>query len=283
MDHEEFTVGINLSPRDRSLAVLFSGEGKPYPAHKIGPAVHSYYLMHTVLSGEGVFECGGQSLVCREGDTFIIFPGVLFSYEADASQPWHYIWVAFQGEAAHDLMEDLGLTPRQPVIHKTSIRGLAGLYRRIRRSFADSNEPRLQDLEASGWLRLLLHRLGKEGKRIPLGREDLSDIDRQVEQAIRWITLQYHQPISIEGMAQSLGYHRAHLSKAFKQRTGRSPKQYLMQVRLEQAKTLLEGTLTVEQVASAVGFKDALYFSKLFRRWAGLSPTEYRGQNRIKR
>ncbi|MNL58409.1 Arabinose operon regulatory protein [compost metagenome] len=77
-------------------------------------------------------------------------------------------------------------------------------------------------------------------------------------------------------MAATLGYHRAHLSKAFKQKTGLSPKQYLLKMRLDKAKSLLTGTLTIDQVASSVGFNDALYFSRQFRKFSGMSPSEYR-------
>lgn len=102
-------------------------------------------------------------------------------------------------------------------------------------------------------------------------------IDRQVEQAIRWFSLQYQQQLSIEELARQLGYHRAHLFHAFKVRTGLSPKQYLMKVRMDKAKQLLTGVaLTVDQIASSVGFNDALYFSRQFRKITGMSPSEYR-------
>jgi AraC-like DNA-binding protein len=45
---------------------------------------------------------------------------------------------------------------------------------------------------------------------------------------------------------------------------------------MERAKLLLAGDLTIEQIASSVGFTDALYFSKQFRKWYGSSPTQYR-------
>ncbi|UUZ80048.1 AraC family transcriptional regulator [Paenibacillus sp. P26] len=93
-----------------------------------------------------------------------------------------------------------------------------------------------------------------------------------MEQAIRWLTLQYYQPISIEQMAQSLGYHRTHLSKMFKQHTGLSPMNFLLKIRMERAKLLLLEPLTIEQVASSVGFSDPLYFSKQFKKWYGRSP-----------
>jgi AraC-like DNA-binding protein len=54
----------------------------------------------------------------------------------------------------------------------------------------------------------------------------------------------------------------------------------LIKVRLEKAKKLLKQPLTIEQVAFNVGFTDALYFSRQFKKYYGLSPTRYRNDNR---
>ncbi|WJH37586.1 helix-turn-helix transcriptional regulator [Paenibacillus sp. CC-CFT747] len=83
-------------------------------------------------------------------------------------------------------------------------------------------------------------------------------------------------------MAQTLGYHRTYLSKIFKQQTGLSPMNFLLKIRMERARLLLEKPLTIEQVASSVGFSDALYFSKQFKKWYGASPSDYRQENQGK-
>ncbi|KGE16984.1 helix-turn-helix domain-containing protein [Paenibacillus wynnii] len=277
-DHSHFSIGINLSPEDHDPTVLFSGEGKPIHGHKIGPSVHDFFLIHTVLDGEGLFQTGGLSQVCRAGDTFVIFPGSLFSYQADRTTPWHYVWIGLQGEATAKLFSEIGITRDKPLLHMEDITEICAVYERVRKSFQQSAYPRLESLEASGWMRLLFHHFGIANRSIlPAYPQQLPEvIDRQIDQAIRWITLQFHQHISIVQMASTLGYHRAHLSKAFKQKTGLSPKQYLMKVRMDKAKELLGGTLTIDQISSSVGFNDALYFSKQFHKWSGKSPSDYR-------
>ncbi|MGF7047211.1 AraC-like DNA-binding protein [Paenibacillus sp. DS2015] len=281
-EHYDFTSGFNPYPDELDLTVLFSGEGKPLPSHKIGPSVHDYYLIHTVMEGEGIFQSGNISYKCQVGDTFVIFPGSLFSYQADIDAPWHYAWVALQGNTALQLLSEIGITQNRPLLHLEHLTEIHSIYERIRLSFQQSAYPRLESLEASGWLRLLLHQFGLTNRSIlPVLPKEMPDvIDRQIDQAIRWISLQFHQHISIEHMATTLGYHRAHLSKAFKQKTGMSPKQYLLKVRMDKAKDLLSGSLTIDQVSSSVGFNDALYFSRQFHKWSGMSPTEYRQLNR---
>ncbi|MCE3201178.1 AraC family transcriptional regulator [Paenibacillus sonchi] len=281
-EHYDFKAGFNLLPEEQDLAVLFSGEGKPYPGHKIGPSVHDYYLIHTVLDGGGSFQSSTVTQQCRKGDTFVIFPGSLFSYQADEHNPWHYVWVALQGTVVSGLLSDIGITRERPLLYTENTSELHSLYERIRSCFKQSAYPRLESLEASGWTRLLLHHFGQDNLALlPARPKELPEIiDRQIDQAIRWISLQFHQQISIDHMAATLGYHRAHLSKAFKQKTGLSPKQYLLKMRLDKAKSLLSGTLTIDQVASSVGFNDALYFSRQFRKFSGMSPSEYRSMLR---
>ena len=86
-DPTRFLLGLNSAPGSGELSVMFCGEGDPVGGHKIGPAVHDYDLIHTVLSGRGLFAAGGQTYECRAGDTFVLFPGELFSYEADKYDP----------------------------------------------------------------------------------------------------------------------------------------------------------------------------------------------------
>ena len=61
-EHDYFSLGMNPSPADGELTVLFSGEGQPQRLHGIGPAIHDYYLIHTVLGGEGVFTIRDKAL-----------------------------------------------------------------------------------------------------------------------------------------------------------------------------------------------------------------------------
>lgn len=231
-----------------------------------------------MFAGEGYYELAGKRYTCSAGDTFVIFPGALITYIADPINPWQYAWAGIGGHAALSVLAALGITQEQPIVHSPRYRKLKVLYARLRQSLMTYTHPALANLESSGILRLLLHELGQaNAQHIAQGSAPLSDIERQVDQAIRWMSLQFYQAISVEHMAKSLGYHRTHLSKMFKRKTGKSPMQYLLAIRMEKAQELLLSTsLTIDEIASSVGYQDSLYFSKQFRQWCGLSPTGYR-------
>ena len=235
-DHDYYTIGINPSPGDGEIVVLFSGEGRPQGLHSIGPAVHDYYLIHTVLSGKGRFVIRDKHYVCTAGDTFIIFPGELFFYEADELRPWHYVWVAFAGHQAASIIASIGASPDNPVIRNSLNLNVKNDYQQLHDCFQSPAAPELANLEAGGWVRLLLKHFAEANlyQQEAAAPSD-SETERLMKQAIQYLTLQFTQPISIEQMSHMLGYHRTHLSKLFKQFTGLSPMQYLLRIRMERA------------------------------------------------
>ncbi|MCQ6560805.1 AraC family transcriptional regulator [Paenibacillus mendelii] len=285
LEHVFFKLGVNSLPARGELSVLFSGHAKPVPSHQIGPAVHDYYLVHTVMSGNGTFEIEGKRYDCEQGDTFVIFPEVLFTYAADPVCPWTYRWVSFKGHLAQSLLGSMGITPSEPVVRLGNLRAVTRLYRRLELTLQSSSYPELADLEANGLLRLLLKEFGADNaEKLAFDTlEIVPDIERQINQAVRWLSLKYAQPVSIEDLSRTLGYHRMHLSRMFKRATGLSPMKFLLKVRMERAGELLTESmnLSIDQIAASVGYADPLYFSKQFRKWYGCSPSDYRVNNRI--
>jgi AraC-like DNA-binding protein len=74
---------------------------------------------------------------------------------------------------------------------------------------------------------------------------------------------------------------RQYFSKLFRRFTDQSPHSYLTEVRLQQARTLLDETgLSIHEVAARVGFADPYYFTRAFRAHCGFTPTQYRRRER---
>jgi len=263
---------------DSALRVLFSGESQTAPSHLLGPKVYDFYLMHLVLSGEGTFELEGSSFKLEAGHTFLIKPGQLIRYESDAGNPWRYRWIAFKGTQADALAALAGFdTGEGQHIRLSDLRRAAILYRSV--YLALSGEGTAAALEAAGYLQILMAAYRKAAvasNRQP--DEDDSHGDQLYQRVVRFLSAQYTHPVSIEAMADSLGYNRAYLSRVFKKKTGLSPVSFLLRLRLDRAKLMLreQPELTVGQVAASVGIQDSLYFSKQFKKQHGLSPMAYR-------
>jgi AraC-like DNA-binding protein/quercetin dioxygenase-like cupin family protein len=277
---ETYFVVSNPEPEAMNgLAVLFAGHSQTKPGHQLGPKVVDYYLLHHVLSGRGEFAVRGETYVLGAGDSFLIRPDELVRYASDPADPWMYRWVAFRGDGAAALLQAAGFTPQRPVVHTGASPRPGRRIQAIERAFR-SRSPGAS-LEACGHLQLLLAACRNA---LPAEEADSggsaapSQAEATVRQAIQYLSAQYAEPISIELMANTLGYNRAYLSKLFKRETGLTPVTFLLRLRLDKARRLLRERLdlTTGQIAASVGFKDPLYFSKQFRQHYGQSPTEYR-------
>lgn len=92
-----------------------------------------------------------------------------------------------------------------------------------------------------------------------------------------YIEEHYAKPLTLESIAKALRYSPSHLSIQFKQQIGCSPIEYLIQLRIEKATILLVKTDTsLREIAMNVGYSDVYYFSRLFKKRVGISPTQFR-------
>lgn len=274
-----YVVSNPLPSGEGALTVLFAGESQTKPVHRLGPKVYDYYLIHYVISGNGVFSSQGEDYELGAGDSFVIKPEQLISYVSNERDPWQYCWIAFTGDQAHELIASTGVNPLQPIIHTKRNRHIPVLFRHIQQALR-SRKTNAQ-LKSIGYLYQLLSEYCEvlSASTAP-GFVAEAESDRIVQQAIHYLSTQYAEPITIEMMAESLGYNRAYLSRIFKRHTQVTPVTFLLKLRVDKARQLLRERLelTIEQIASSVGFYDPLYFSKQFRRLYGVSPSEYRQQ-----
>lgn len=96
-------------------------------------------------------------------------------------------------------------------------------------------------------------------------------------QATTYFHEHYREELNIESYIESNGFGMSSFFRKFKHYTGVTPLQYLINIRLSNAKKLLETTdHSVSEIASLTGYDNALYFSRLFHKHIGMSPREYK-------
>lgn len=100
-----------------------------------------------------------------------------------------------------------------------------------------------------------------------------------VRRVLEFIERHHREGTRLAAIALAAGVSRSHLCRIFKRVTGLSLKRFLTRRRLQAAKALLrEPGVTIHQVASRVGYRDASHFDRVFRQWEGQTPSGYRRQ-----
>lgn len=107
-------------------------------------------------------------------------------------------------------------------------------------------------------------------------------VDRRLRRAIEYIHSHYSQELGLSEIAQAAFLSEYHFAHLFKKLTGLTPNNYLIAVRVEQAKRLLiETDESMVNISLAVGYSSQSHFTKVFRTFTGLTPAKYRERTQV--
>ena len=112
-----------------------------------------------------------------------------------------------------------------------------------------------------------------------LGRNTPADqmTPRQFERIVRYMHDHLAEPLTVASLAKIINVSSSYLSRMFRQKVSVPPGVYLRQVRIETARAMLAyGTLTIEEIANLTGFSSPKYFSHVFRKETGMTPSDWR-------
>lgn len=251
-----------------SLPLVIKNVGYQHctPGYRWGPGMRDHYLIHYVVSGHGVYTvCGKTYRVCPN-QVFLAVPNTVVSYTADEGEPWEYYWLGFSGPDAAALAAQAGAD----VCPVMSIDFGSKFQHYITAIYEARGQAAWNRTQMLGYAYLLL------GKLIE-GKTETPSASDMVERAAEFVENNYADQITVDDIAASVNASRSWLYRSFVSRFGKSPNAYLRDKRIDYAKYLLTNTrLRVTEIACSVGYLDPLYFSKVFSRTTGRSPTEYR-------
>lgn len=238
--------------RLHDLNPLLVGEEACKSAHRFGPAVRPYTLIHFVSAGCGTLYKDGKSYSVHAGQAFLILPGEITTYEADREHPWVYQWIGFDGALSHRFAD------LPPVISFTT--------NWAQKMLSEYGEESMREYKiAANLFRMYAEML--ETKKHP---------NQYVRRVKDFIGAAYMQNLRVEQIAEAMNLDRRYLSRLFKEKTGQSIKEYLTAVRLEEAKRHLEAGASVAESSQLVGYEDVCNFSKMFKRSTGISPGQWK-------
>ena len=230
-----------------------------------------YQLLY-FASGKGYFNFDGQERVITKGNMILFRPGVSQMYNIYAEDKPETYWVHFTGSDV-DLLLDYYQMPKNESVFFT---GTSPDYQWLFRQMIQ--ELQLQRVNYEDLLNmnlrhifLIINRYLQEGNDI--GTETLDEVER----ATHFFREHYNEQIIIENYARDHGMTANWFTQSFKKVTKFTPMQYIVHLRMTNAMNMIDSTdCNITQVANAVGYDNSMYFSKVFKKYTGMTPTEYK-------
>jgi AraC-like DNA-binding protein len=218
----------------------------------MGNIKRDYTLIHYVISGKGTVKIEGESYEVSARQAFIIPEGVENSYSADDNDPWSYIWIGFNGKLSHRFKK------LPPVINTNG-----NIF------FEMMDVENMHSMQEE----YLVQKLFK--LYISLFPETTSLDYARI--AANYIDLNFRNPdITVESVAAVLNIERSYLTRLFKEKKGKTIREYILDTRMNNAITLLQSGLSVQETARQIGYTDPFVFSKAFKKHMGESPKAYK-------
>ncbi len=216
------------------------------------------------LEGRMEIMLDGQRFSARSGMLFYFQPGHPHSLQTDDEDPALFFGLHFSPPPGEVL-------PLEPVTRWPDFRKFIPLMEETVRLW--NRKAYLDDWAVNlTFSQLLLELFREEGTAAPSVRQ-------RIGKALDYIHAHPDRPVTVEELCQLTGMKKSYLIRSFQQVTGQPPIQYAIQLRLEHARAiLLNEPVPVGEVARRCGFRDEFYFSRMFRKRYGLSPSQFRRQ-----
>ncbi|MBQ6823310.1 MAG: helix-turn-helix transcriptional regulator [Clostridia bacterium] len=225
------------------------------------PFFQSHYYLYLFVCGEGELQWEGKRYPVSPGTLVLVHPWQLFRI-VETKQELTYLYVSFSGESAAPILRDIGA--EQPVTVYPHREPLLDFWMRSIRRLRESNALYITE---SVFTYTVSHLCA-----------EASEEDRSMEAILRYVQENLSNPeLSLRTVANLFYYNEKYFSRLFCEKVGCRFTDYLNERRMHYALRLMgEGVRSVSELAEACGFASPCYFSKVFKKTTGQTPTAYR-------
>lgn len=256
--------------------------GTAYPSHKHphrylfsskkGRVLNEYQLVY-ITRGQGTFTSAHQPLIqIHSGDLFLLFPGEWHTYSPDLKTGWYEYWIGFTGQDIDSKMKANFFTYNSPIIKAGFDSELVRLFQ-LAVCIAKEQKPGFQPVLA-GIVSLLL---GFSYSKLRTSTFEGTKFLKQIDKAKVLMHEHIESNLSGEQIAEDIGMSYSSFRRFFKQYTGFTPTQYILELKINKSKELLTNTeLSCQEIAFELGFNTPSHFNMVFQKKTGMTPHQYR-------
>lgn len=243
------------------------GVTRPDKNYFISRARSDYIVIEFIVEGKGMLSVNGNDYTLEAGDVYILPAESTHSYRADEQQPYRKLWCNFYSDTFAKIQADYHLSGKY-VFHAPECK--EDFVRLLEIATFGS---RLNDNEWYNVAGVLLNVLNKIAAR-EYRPEGSNVIAARAKELLDGAVF---DSITIEDLTKQLFVSKTILTREFKSMYGMSPYHYYLNKKLSQAKLMLHNSaMSVKEISDKLCFADEHYFSGLFKRKVGVSPTDFR-------
>ncbi|WP_386697977.1 arabinose operon transcriptional regulator AraC [Lonepinella sp. MS14436] len=239
------------------------------------------FMLQLTTFGKGMVFDGERIFEVERGQLLLFSPQAVQHYQRQPeSQFWHYKWIYFSPKP--QWLKWLQWRDSSAGIYQLKLQDnqhlqeISQLFSKIADEL-NENQAISQELTESLLEYLLIKCFSAEQTKVN------NSLDQRIVQVCSFINEQLAEPLEIDTLAQQVYLSSSRLSHLFKQQMGVSLVQYKEMQRITEAKKLLYfSNMSVSTIAKSIGYDDALYFSKVFKKHTALSPIQFRHLERNK-
>lgn len=228
-----------------------------------------------IAKGKGHFVINGKKEIVSEGNMFLFRPNESQMYYYYGKDKTEVYWIHFTGKNVEGLLNQYNFPNNKNVFFVSFSSDYEYFYTKI------IQELQLERKNYTDMISLFFKQLLIAVNRFLIEeKKSNTEIQNKVEKATHYFNEHYNEEINIDDFAASINMSTCYFIRCFRQIVRVSPLQYILSLRMSNAKNLLGNTTyNINEIAQIVGYENQLYFSRLFRKNVGVSPSEYRKQN----
>jgi AraC-like DNA-binding protein len=231
-----------------------------------------YYIFYYVKEGKGYVTEKGATHRVEAGQGFVVFPNEETRIKSEYKKSMNVTWVAFSGYLVERYLGRARLTAYEPIFLDNEQHEVEEMFDELL-AVSTTLPNRYCKIMAQLYsiFGFLLDHIRQDA--LP----EAATPEYYLIKALDFIDGNYMEDINVEDIASNAGLSRKALYGVFKSLTGFPPKDYLIYYRMCKASAMLKDVnLSIEVVATSVGYRDQFHFSKEFKKNVGLSPSAYR-------
>lgn len=236
-----------------------------------GRVLDNYQLIY-ISRGRGWYHSANQKIEVRSGSMLIIPPYTWHSYYPDQKTGWQEHWIGMRGKHIDERYRN-GFFSQDKVIHYIGFREYIIDQYKEAIELAIKEKPGYQQLLAAIANNILASVIYYD-RNGSYSNDLMADKINLARSIMRENVL---NEINLEEVAEKINMSYSWFRKTFKEYTNLSPAHYMVQLKLQKAKSmLLNSTMSVKEISFLLNYEDAAYFSSIFKKYIGCTPSEYK-------